>query len=317
MSGLVSTIIPVFNRDEMLQEAVESVLCQTYRPIEIIIVDDGSTDLNTPVGIGRLTAQNPEIIRSIRVAHAGPGLARQRGMEIAKGEYIQFLDSDDLLLPRKFELQVAGLRTSPECALSYGKTREYFMGEMPQNIPARRTGERHETLFPAALDGRLWASETPLFRRKEIEKIGPWSALRILEDWEYECRFGALDVKLHYCTHFVSDHRHHKGAREGLKWQSDVEVFKDMLEAYVAVLGHARKAGVLDGTAEIKRFARNLFRLARDAGARGLANDANRLLRLAADIDISRAAEYKVYRWGAGLVGWQRMATWSERFLAR
>ncbi len=161
MTGLVSTIIPVFNRDKMLQEAVESVLRQTYRPIEIIIVDDGSTDVGTSVEISRLTAQNHDIVRSIRVTHVGQGLARQKGMEMAAGKYIQFLDSDDLLLPRKFELQVAGLRASPECALSYGKTREYFIGESPKNIPARRTGERHETLFPAALDGRLWATETP------------------------------------------------------------------------------------------------------------------------------------------------------------
>ncbi len=129
----------------------------------------------------------------------------------------------------------------------------------------------------------------------------------MLEDWEYECRLGALGVKLHYCVQFVSDVRHHKGAREGLKWQQDVEVFKDMLEAHIAVLGHARKAGVLDDTAEINRFARNLFRLARDAGSKGLPDDASRLLRLAAEAG-GESLDLRLYRRFARLLGWRTAA---------
>src|SRR4051795_5577813 len=96
--GIVSTIIPVFNRPAMLREAVASVLAQTYRPIEIIIVDDSSTD-DTPVVIDELAARHPEV-RGIRRPNGGPGLARESGRGEARGEFIQYLDSDDLLMPR-------------------------------------------------------------------------------------------------------------------------------------------------------------------------------------------------------------------------
>src|SRR5215475_1428390 len=106
--GLVSTIIPVFNRFVVLHEAVASVLAQTYRPIEIIVVNDGSTDET-----GREAEALAEAHSELRVIHrenGGPGEARETGRRAARGEFIQYLDSDDLLLPTKFALQVAGLR---------------------------------------------------------------------------------------------------------------------------------------------------------------------------------------------------------------
>src|ERR1044071_1274968 len=99
---LVSTIIPVYNRAGMLREAVESVLAQAYRPIEIIVVNDGSTD-DTRCVAEALAATNLNEIRVIHQGNVGPGLAREAGRQAARGEFIQYLDSDDLLLPRKFE----------------------------------------------------------------------------------------------------------------------------------------------------------------------------------------------------------------------
>src|SRR4051812_13992958 len=93
---LVSTIIPVFNRPAMLREAVTSVLSQTYRPIEVIIVDDGSTDDDTPRAIAELAERHPDV-RGIRRTNGGPGLAREAGRGESRGDFIQYLDSDDLL----------------------------------------------------------------------------------------------------------------------------------------------------------------------------------------------------------------------------
>src|SRR5262245_34526643 len=112
---LVSTIIPVYNRPDLLVDAVHSVLAQTYRPIEVIIVDDGSTD-STPQIARDLADRHPQVIRWIRQTNGGPGRARQTGLETARGEYVQYLDSDDLLLPRKFELQVAALAIAQDSA---------------------------------------------------------------------------------------------------------------------------------------------------------------------------------------------------------
>src|SRR4029079_14626008 len=106
IEGLVSTVIPVHNRPHLLREAVASVLAQTYRPIEIIIVDDGSTDDTTSVADSLATERSGEIM-VIHQGNTGPGLAREAGRQAARGEFIQYLDSDDILLPRKFELQVS------------------------------------------------------------------------------------------------------------------------------------------------------------------------------------------------------------------
>src|SRR3974390_2972306 len=132
VENLVSTIIPVRNRPALLREAVASVLAQTYRPIEIIIVDDGSTD-DTGRDAEDLAESHSEV-RVIRRENGGPGAARETGRLAARGEFVQYLDSDDLLLPRKFELQVAGLRQCSDCAVSYGKTRFYVYGHRPNDV---------------------------------------------------------------------------------------------------------------------------------------------------------------------------------------
>jgi len=310
---LVSVIIPVHNRTELLREAALSALAQSYRPIEIIIVDDGSTDPETPRESDRLSAENPDVVRAVRIPNSGPGAARQAGLDRANGTFVQFLDSDDLLLPRKLELQVDGLMANPECALSYGKTREHRIGAAPVDVPARRTGERFETLFPAALEGRIWATETPLYRRSALEAIGPWSRLRVLEDWEYECRLGARGARLHYCDAFVSDHRHHRGPRLGLRWQTDDSAFLDMLAAHTKVFGYAQAAHIDNNSPEMRHFARNLFRLARAAGARGFDERARELLGLARTIDRRRTAEYRVFGGLIAVLGWRRTVRWGER----
>src|SRR5262249_24694081 len=118
--GLVSTIIPVFNRSTLLVDSVSSALQQTYPQLEVIIVDDASTD-DTPQVIASLCGRDSRV-RSVRRENGGPGLARETGRQAARGEFIQYLDSDDLLLPRKFELQVAALRADPRAGIAYGIT---------------------------------------------------------------------------------------------------------------------------------------------------------------------------------------------------
>src|SRR2546426_5040394 len=103
----VSVIIPCFNRSAQLREAVESVLAQTYQDFEILIIDDGSTD-DTRVSLENRFRGNPRI-RYFYKNHGGPGPARNLGLGHAVGEYIAFLDSDDLWLPEKLENQIRQL----------------------------------------------------------------------------------------------------------------------------------------------------------------------------------------------------------------
>ena len=107
----VSVVIPTYNRSDYILEAVESILTQTYRDFEIIIVDDGSTDDTRDVLAGQIEAGT---IRYIYQENRSKSAARNHGIRLAKGEYIAFLDSDDLFTPTKLAKQVAFLDEHPD-----------------------------------------------------------------------------------------------------------------------------------------------------------------------------------------------------------
>jgi|SRR5690349_14675926 glycosyltransferase involved in cell wall biosynthesis len=116
-SAIVSVILPTFNRLRFLQPAVESAMAQTFTDWELIIADDGS-DLETRQYLGSL-AQQPRV-RVLWLAHSGtPAVVRNAALTSAGGEYVAFLDSDDLWAPRKLERQLATLRGRPTCRWSY------------------------------------------------------------------------------------------------------------------------------------------------------------------------------------------------------
>jgi glycosyltransferase involved in cell wall biosynthesis len=312
VEGLVSTIIPVHNRPLLLREAVASVLAQNYRPIEIIIVNDGSTD-ETGREAEALAQAHPEV-RAIHRENRGPGSARETGRLAAHGEFIQYLDSDDLLLPNKFEVQVAGLRDSKDCTVCYGKTRFYAYGHSPKDIAWKRTGERISTMFPSFLQSRWWGTSTPLYRRAVTDIAGPWSELTNEEDWEYDCRIARYGGKLRFCNVFVSDERSHSGHRMSAAGSSDRKKLRNRAHAHKLILEHAVAAKVSDETYEMHHFARELFLLARQCGAAGLNNEARILFessRRASGSKRGRGADFVLYEMGVRLFGWRAMGSLS------
>jgi glycosyltransferase involved in cell wall biosynthesis len=308
VEGLVSTIIPVHNRPTLLREAVASVLGQTHRPIEIIIVDDGSTD-ETGREAEDLAENHPEV-RAMHRENGGPGVARETGRLAARGEFIQYLDSDDLLQPKKFELQVAGLRHHDDCAVSYGKTRFYRYGDRPVDLAWKRTGERISTMFPSFLQSRWWGTSTPLYRRAVIDLAGPWSTLTNEEDWEYDCRIASNGIRLQYCDIFISDERISSGHRLSAGGSADPEKLSNRARAHKLILDHAVAAQISHETSEMRHFARELFLLARQCGAAGLGDEARMLFELArraSGTKRARGADFVMYSVGARLLGWRAM----------
>lgn len=116
MNPLVSVVIPAYNASGFIAETLESVVGQTYRPLEIIVVDDGSKD-GTPEVVERFADQG---VRLIRQENAGPSAARNRGIETSTGTYIAFLDADDLWLPEKIARQVEVMEQHPDMGLLFG-----------------------------------------------------------------------------------------------------------------------------------------------------------------------------------------------------
>jgi glycosyltransferase involved in cell wall biosynthesis len=318
---LVSTIIPVFNRAELLGEAVASVLAQRWRPIEILIVDNASTD-DTPAAAAALAREHPREVRVLACATGGAGAAREVGRRAARGDYVQYLDSDDLLLPEKFARQVAALEEDPACGIAYGATRYRARDGRVLHEPWKRTGERIPTLFPSMLLGRWWGTSTPLYRRTLLEHGGPWLDLRNEEDWEYDCRLGVAGVALHHLPHCLSEERDHDGDRLSRAAGSDPEKLRDRARAHELILGHARNAGIGADSPEMQHFSRALFALARRCGAAGLGTESARLFRLARSAAGGRAGapDFLAYGALARMVGWPaagRLSATLDRFRRR
>lgn len=302
--NLVSIVITVFNRADLLRQAVASALDQTYRPIEILIVDDGSTD-DTPAVANALATEHLEIT-VVRRPNGGPGLARETGRQHARGAFVQYLDSDDLLLPRKLEVQVAALNTHPQAGAAYGLTR--YRDATGREIPCswKDANQKQELLFPSLLVARWWETVTPLFRRSVTDAAGPWTDLRLEEDWEYDARIGALGTRLAFVPEVVAEHRDHAEERLSRGSSLDPVRLRWRRRAHELIFEHARRAGVPHDLPEMGHFARELFFLARQCGAAGLATDSAALFALAREAsgpDRDRL-QFRVYGAVAHIIGW-------------
>lgn len=124
---IVSVIIPAYNRDRYLAEAIESVLAQTYSAIDIIVVDDGSVDRTAEVAQRYVPK-----IRYFYQPNGGIGAARNAGIAQAQGEFLAFLDSDDLWVPNKLALQLAAFASDPELDAVFGYIQQFYSPEVDE-----------------------------------------------------------------------------------------------------------------------------------------------------------------------------------------
>ena len=159
---LISTIIPCHNGERYLAEAIESVLGQTYRAIEAIVIDDGSTD-----GSGEVAQSFHGAIRYRYQPHSGSAAARNLGVELAQGAFFAFLDADDLWPEDKLRRQMAAFEADSSLGIVAGHAEQFVSPELPGGIKARvRVDSRR---MPAQLPGAL------LVRRDEFQRVGDYS----------------------------------------------------------------------------------------------------------------------------------------------
>jgi glycosyltransferase involved in cell wall biosynthesis len=315
-AGLVSVVIPVYNRISMLREAVASVWAQTYRPVELILVDDGSTD-GSGEACDRLAADAPELVQAVHTPNRGPGAAREAGRLLVRGEFVQYLDSDDLLLPRKLELQVKILEENPQAGVAYGYTRFRPRAGPPVEKPWKGSGELRETMFPWFLTERWWDTPTPLYRRSVTDRVGPWLPLWQEEDWEYDCRIAALGTRLVRVEEFVAEVRDHSEGRLSGGDSLDCRKLESRAQAHSLVYQHARCAGIGFDDPFMRQYARELFLLSRWCGAAGLTRHAQELFVLAREAsgDRCNSLDFRVYDAVTRLLGWGiigRLSCWSD-----
>jgi glycosyltransferase involved in cell wall biosynthesis len=160
---LISTVIPCHNGARYLGAAIESVLAQSYRPLEIIVVDDGSTD-DTPAVAATFAAA----IRYCRRSHGGAARARNHGVELAAGSFLAFLDADDLWAADKLRRQMAAFDADPSLDIVCGHARQFVSPELPEAVKARVRFAAGT--MPAQLPGAL------LTRREVFDRVGVYSA---------------------------------------------------------------------------------------------------------------------------------------------
>lgn len=179
VTNLVSVIIPNYNHATYLPEAIDSVLRQDYRPFEIVVVDDGSTDHSRQV-----VAAYGDRIRYIWQENQGLSVARNTGLRAARGEYISLLDADDLYEPTFINRLVAALQAEPDADAVYCGYR--YVGAA--NIALPQSAGRlvpPERLYETLIHGNFLVPLTLFFRKSIFELVGPFDpALQGCADWD-------------------------------------------------------------------------------------------------------------------------------------
>jgi len=181
----VSAIIPTYNRKAFVLEAVDSVLTQTYGDYELIVVDDGSTD-----GTGEALKRYGGRVRYAYQQNQGVSLARNRGLEIAHGEFIAFLDSDDLWLPKKLEIQVAFMDKHPEAEICY--TDEVWIRRGKRVNPKKKHAKYSGEIYPHCLPLCIISPSSALMRRGLFAQVGTFDPhLPVCEDYDLWLRMAS------------------------------------------------------------------------------------------------------------------------------
>lgn len=196
----VSCIVPVYNGERFLPEALESVLRQTRPPDEIIVVDDGSTD-----GTARIANALGAPVRWVRQENAGPAAARNLAIRLATGDFLAFLDADDLWLPRKLELQLGRMQQRPELDYCVTHLQNFWMPELGAEEKAFRDQ-------PFAQPLPAFSFPSFLGRRRMVDRVGPCREdLRVASDTEWFIRAREMGLVYEVLPDVLVRRRLHRG----------------------------------------------------------------------------------------------------------
>ena len=188
MQPTISVIIPCFNGARFLRETLDSVVAQTFPPIEVIVVDDGSTDDSAAI------AENyGPLVRVIRQANQGESVARNRGINESKGLYIFFLDADDVIWAESLEKLVSAVKHVPDGVALMGQAWFYDSPSDPFHV----SYPPHSDFLSSIICDNPGAPHAWLTPRRLVEKIkGFTTDMTYCEDWDFWCRIAMAGGQL-------------------------------------------------------------------------------------------------------------------------
>ncbi len=189
----VSVIVPTYNRASLLKDALDSVLAQRYRNVELIVVDDGSTDHTS-----RLLASYADRITVLFQPNAGVSAARNHGIQAASGDLIALLDSDDYWLPEKLAAQVDFFKATPQALIC--QTEEIWIRNGVRVNPKRRHRKLSGMIFQASLPLCLISPSAVMMRKSLLDEVGLFDEdLPACEDYDLWLR-----ITWKYPVHLIS-----------------------------------------------------------------------------------------------------------------
>jgi glycosyltransferase involved in cell wall biosynthesis len=225
LQPLVSVIIPCYNAEKYILQTLESVFAQSYANYEIIVIDDGSTDESYEI----LQDIKHEKLRIFTQKNQGPSAARNHGMALASGKYLQFLDSDDLLLPEKIAKQVAILEVN-DADVAYGNWFKFETNPAGEEIITETIIRQIEGRADIAAFTSFWCPPAALlYSKKIVDKIGTWNMkLPIIQDARFLLDAVLQGGKFVYADDFVAKYRVHQTGSVSTK--SKTSFTKDCFE---------------------------------------------------------------------------------------
>lgn len=242
---LVSVVMPVYNGEKYLPEAIDSILAQTFTDFEFIIVDDGSVDGSA--AIIRSYQRRDQRIQFIQLErNEGPSAARNRGIAAASGKYIAMMDSDDISLPQRLRMQVEFLEAKPKID-GVGVGGQAVREDLTPTFTYRLSRRHCQIVFSMLVVGQAMINASVMARRELMSSEGYDQRLRIGEDtelfarliWRRGARFANIPAPLYI-------YRRHENT-VSYDWRNTVSPSALLVrEQMLARLWHETPAGTLD-----------------------------------------------------------------------